>query len=68
MEVMQLEMTKLLLMLGLLVEPISFSQHDLKIISICLNFNLFFKSNSFPLYEYSVKVFDGGWCLISANK
>lgn len=68
MGVMQLEMTKLLLMLGRLVEPISFSQRDFKMISMCLNFNLFFKSNSFPLYEHSVKVFDGGWYLISANK
>lgn len=60
-------MTKVLLMLDMLVEPISFSQHDLKIISICLNFSLFFRLDSIALYKHSVKVCNGGWYLILAN-
>lgn len=60
-------MTKVLLVLDVLVEPISFSQHDFKIISICLNFRFFFKLNSSPLYKHSVKVCNSGWYLMLAN-
>lgn len=47
------QITKLLLMSDVLKECISFSQRDLKMISICLNF---FKLHPIPLCKHSVKV------------